>query len=81
MTLIPINTYLLNDDTIHVVNHELSKDKYKELLKHLEVLDNLPVYINDVEYDINSDINVKIENDSKNITVNAYTFEIHATGM
>ena len=76
MTLAPINTYLLNDDSIHVINKNLSNNEYKQLIKHLEVLDDLPVYINDTEYNILSEINVKIDNNTKNISINDYTFEI-----
>ena len=76
MTLAPINTYLLNDDSIHVINKNLSNNEYKQLIKHLEVLDDLPVYINDKEYNILSEIDVKIDNNIKNISINDYTFEI-----
>jgi hypothetical protein len=77
MTLVSINTYLLNDDSIHVINKDLDNNEYKKLIKHLEVLDDLPVYINDVEYNISNEINVKMDNNVKNISINDYSFEIN----
>jgi hypothetical protein len=77
MTLVSINTYLLNDDSIHVINKDLENNEYKQLIKHLEVLDDLPVYINDVEYNISNEINVKMDNNVKNISINDYSFEIN----
>jgi len=77
MTLVSINTYLLNDDFIHVINKDLDNNKYKKLIKHLEVLDDLPVYINDVEYNISNEIDVKIDNNVKNVSINDYLFEIN----
>ena len=76
MTLVPINIYLLDDDSIHVINKNLSNNEYKQVIKHLEVLDDLPVYINDKEYNILDEINVKIDNNIKNISINDYSFEI-----
>ena len=77
MTLVSINTYLLNDDSIHVINKDLDNNEYKKLIKHLEVLDDLPVYINDVEYNISDEIDVKMDNNVKNISINDYSFEIN----
>ena len=76
MTLVPINTYLLNDNSIHVINKNLSNNEYKQMIKHLEVLDDLPIYINDEEYNILDEIDVKIDNNIKNISINDYSFEI-----
>lgn len=76
MTLVPINIYLLDDDSIHVINKNLSNNEYKQVIKHLEVLDDLPVYINDKEYNILDEIDVKIDNNIKNISINDYSFEI-----
>ena len=76
MTLVPINTYLLDDGFIHIINKNLSNNKYKQMIKHLEVLDDLPVYINDKEYNILDEIDVKIDNNIKNISINDYLFEI-----
>lgn len=77
MTLVSINTYLLNDDSIHVINKDLDNNEYKKLIKHLEVLDDLPVYINDVEYNVSNEIDVKMDNNVKNISINDYSFEIN----
>lgn len=76
MTLISINIYLLNDDSIHVINKDLNNSEYKTLIKHLQVLDDLPVYINDEEFDINKNIDVLITNNSKILKINDYEVEI-----
>jgi len=76
MTLISINIYLLNDDSIHVINKDLNNSEYKTLIKHLQVLNDLPVYINDEEFDINKNIDVLITNNSKIVKINDYEVEI-----
>ncbi len=76
MTLIPLNIYLSNDDSIHVSNQNLSDNEYKQLIRHFEVLNSIPVYINDYEYSINDVIDLIIPNSKKEVTINGYKVEL-----
>jgi len=74
MTLKPINIYLLNDNKIHVVNFTLDAKDYQKLIKHVEVLDDLPVYIDDNEFCIEDNIDVII--DANKVCINDYAIEL-----